>query len=323
MAKMWAGRTAGETDRIADDFNASIHFDCRMFREDITGSMAHAAMLAAQNIIDKADADKIAEQVLINKRSREAAEKARIEVKAKISAGGNMDISNRVEKFVNCRTKDVSIRELYIVEGDSAGGSAKQARDRKYQAILPLRGKPLNAEKKRLDQVLSNEEFRSLITALGTSIDESFNLNNLKYHKVIILSDADQDGAHIRAILLTFFFRYMKGLIDAGKVYIATPPLYKISYKNVVEYAWTDDELRMKIGNQRNVTIQRYKGLGEMNAEQLWDTTMDPKYRTLLKVNLDDVIEADRIFSTLMGDDVEPRREFIEENAVYVQNLDV
>ncbi|MBO5501032.1 MAG: DNA topoisomerase IV subunit B, partial [Clostridia bacterium] len=198
--------------------------------------------------------------------------------------------------------------------GDSAGGSAKQGRDRRFQAILPLRGKPLNAEKKRLDQVLGNEEFRSLITALGTSIEESFTLSSLKYHKVIILSDADQDGAHIRAILLTFFYRYMKELITAGHVYIGMPPLYKVQRGNKVQYAYDDNELRkLTKGQTKGYQLQRYKGLGEMNPEQLWATTMDPAQRKLVRVTIEDAAQAERLVTILMGDKVDPRREYINQ----------
>ncbi len=243
---------------------------------------------------------------------REAARKTRDNARK----ANQLDAAPLVGKLSACRGKKAEDNELFIVEGDSAGGSAKQGRDSRYQAILPLRGKPLNAEKKRLDQVLSNEEFRSLITALGTSIDESFNLNNLKYHKVIILSDADQDGAHIRAILLTFFFRYMKELVTAGHVYIGMPPLYKVQKGSKVIYAYDDKELEKAIkACGKGYTLQRYKGLGEMNPEQLWATTMDPEQRKLMQVTIEDAALADRRITILMGDKVEPRRDYITEHA--------
>ena len=243
---------------------------------------------------------------------REAARKTRDNARK----ANQLDAAPLVGKLSACRGKKAEDNELFIVEGDSAGGSAKQGRDSRYQAILPLRGKPLNAEKKRLDQVLSNEEFRSLITALGTSIDEGFNLNNLKYHKVIILSDADQDGAHIRAILLTFFFRYMKELVTAGHVYIGMPPLYKVQKGSKVLYAYDDKELAKCIKEAgKGYTLQRYKGLGEMNPEQLWATTMDPEQRKLMQVTIEDAALADRRITILMGDKVEPRRDYITEHA--------
>ena len=243
---------------------------------------------------------------------REAARKTRDNARK----ANQLDAAPLVGKLSACRGKKAEDNELFIVEGDSAGGSAKQGRDSRYQAILPLRGKPLNAEKKRLDQVLSNEEFRSLITALGTSIDESFNLNNLKYHKVIILSDADQDGAHIRAILLTFFFRYMKELVTNGHVYIGMPPLYKVQKGSKVMYAYDDKELQKCIkAAGKGYTLQRYKGLGEMNPEQLWETTMDPEQRKLMQVTIEDAALADRRITILMGDKVEPRRDYITEHA--------
>ncbi len=262
----------------------------------------------------------IIEKALLALRARIAAKKAREATRRK----SPLDSLGFAAKLADCRTKDPTIAEMYIVEGDSAGGSAKQGRQSFYQAILPLRGKVLNVEKARADKIFSNKEIISMIQAIGTGIQEEFDISTARYHKIIIMTDADVDGAHIRTLLLTFFYRYMRPLIEHGYIYIAQPPLFKISQNKRVEYAYTDEELAEKQKLFTGKTnIQRYKGLGEMNAEQLWDTTMDPKARTLLRVNLEDSIEADRIFSTLMGDDVEPRREFIEENAVYVQNLDI
>ena len=243
---------------------------------------------------------------------REAARKARDVARTRNA----LEAAPLVGKLASCTGRKAEQNELFIVEGDSAGGSAKQGRDRRFQAILPLRGKPLNAEKKRLDQVLANEEFRTVITALGTNIDESFSLVGLKYHKVIILSDADQDGAHIRAILLTFFYRYMRELITEGHVFIGMPPLYKVQRGSKAQYAYDDRELKkLTRGSSKGYTIQRYKGLGEMNPEQLWATTMDPQQRKLLQVTIEDAAQAERVVTILMGDKVEPRREYISQYA--------
>ena len=256
-------------------------------------------------------------EALINKaksaaKVREAAKRAKELTRQKNS----VDKYNLVGKLAACTSRKAEISELFIVEGDSAGGSAKQGRDRMFQAILPLKGKPLNAEKKRLDQVLANEEIRTIISALETGIGEDFNIDNLRYRKVIILSDADQDGAHIRAILLTFFFRYMRGLINAGCVYMGLPPLYKVYKKDVIEYVYSDNELPEAIKRVgKGYQIQRYKGLGEMNPEQLWETTMDPKKRNLIQVTIEDAAEAEKIVSTLMGDNIEARKAYISKHA--------
>lgn len=264
----------------------------------------------------------IVEKGLMASRARMAAKKAR-ELTRRKSA---LEVSNLPGKLSDCSSRDASISELYIVEGDSAGGSAKQGRDRHFQAILPLRGKILNVEKARLDRILSNNEVRMMITALGTGIAEDFDITKARYHKVVIMTDADVDGAHIRTLLLTFFYRYMRPLIENGYIYIAQPPLYKIQQGKVAHYAFDDKEMEQildELPKTPKPGLQRYKGLGEMNAEQLWETTMNPDTRTLLQVDLNDAIDADQVFDILMGDKVEPRRNFIEENAQYVKNLDV
>ncbi|MCJ7498155.1 MAG: DNA topoisomerase (ATP-hydrolyzing) subunit B [candidate division Zixibacteria bacterium] len=267
-------------------------------------------------------AKKVCEKSITAARSREAARKARELTRRKGALGG----ANLPGKLADCSMDNPEDCEIYIVEGDSAGGSAKQGRDRKFQAILPLRGKILNVEKAPFDKVLSNEEIRTMITAIGTGIgSDEFDISKARYKKVIIMTDADVDGSHIRTLILTFLYRYMKELIEQGYVYIAQPPLYRLKKGNSEMYAYSDEEkdrLLQRLGSQ-GVGIQRYKGLGEMNPEQLWRTTMDPEKRTLLQVTLDDAAEADHIFTILMGDQVEPRRKFIEENAKYVRNLDV
>jgi DNA gyrase subunit B len=258
-------------------------------------------------------------------RAREAARKARDLVRKK----SGLDSAVLPGKLADCSNDDPKTCELFLVEGDSAGGSAKQGRDRSFQAILPLRGKILNVEKARIDKILSNEEIRAIITAIGAGVREEFKLDDARYHKVILMTDADVDGAHIRTLLLTFFFRQMPELIDAGFVYIAQPPLYRVAKAKEVFYAYTEaerDEYTKRLqgaDGKGNVMIQRYKGLGEMNPEQLRETTMDPARRTLLRVTLDDAVEASKLFDELMGDEVEPRRLFIEANAKYVSNLDV
>ncbi|MDK2911723.1 MAG: gyrase subunit [Methanolobus sp.] len=266
-------------------------------------------------------ANTILQKALDAQRAREAAKKAR-ELTRRKSA---LDVSTLPGKLADCSEKDPSLSELYLVEGDSAGGSAKQGRNRRFQAILPFRGKILNVEKARLAKVLKNTEVLSLITAMGTGIGDDYNIDKARYHKVIIMTDADVDGAHIRTLILTLFFRHMKPLIDAGYIYIAQPPLYRVAKGKAEYYVYSDRELQAKLQElgDKNVSIQRYKGLGEMNPEQLWETTMNPETRTLLKVTMEDAIAADEVFSILMGDEVEPRRNFITTHAKDVYNLDV
>ncbi|GMQ58612.1 DNA topoisomerase (ATP-hydrolyzing) subunit B [Vallitalea sediminicola] len=263
----------------------------------------------------------ILEKALMASRARDAARKARDLTRRKSA----LESTSLPGKLADCSDKDPTKCEIYIVEGDSAGGSAKSARSRQTQAILPLRGKILNVEKARLDKILSNKEIRAMITAFGTGISDDFDIEKLRYHKIIIMTDADVDGAHIRTLLLTFFYRYMPKLIEQGKVYIAQPPLYKVTKNKKSQYVYNDrvlEKLLTEIGRD-GINLQRYKGLGEMDAEQLWDTTMDPDNRILLKVELDDAASADEVFTTLMGDKVEPRREFIQSHAKHVRNLDI
>jgi len=265
-------------------------------------------------------------RIIVNKavssqRARHAARKAR-ELTRKKSIFDNTTLPG---KLADCQSNDINLTEIYLVEGDSAGGSAKTGRDRHFQAILPLKGKIMNVEKARLDKVLNSDEIKNMITAFGTGIGEEFDIKKLRYGKIIIMTDADVDGAHIRTLLLTFFYRYMPDLIYNGNIYIAQPPLYKIAKGKQEHYVYSDEELDTlleEIG-RTGYSIQRYKGLGEMNPEQLWDTTMDPETRILLRVTIEDALEADEVFTTLMGEKVEPRREFIQENSKFVQNLDV
>ncbi len=264
---------------------------------------------------------KIIEKAINACRAREAARKARELTRRKNA----LEVSSLPGKLADCSVKDPEQAEIYIVEGDSAGGSAKQGRDRRFQAILPLRGKILNVEKARLDKIFANAEIRTMITAFGTGISDDFDLAKRRYGKIIIMTDADVDGAHIRTLLLTFFYRYMKPLIEHGHVYIAQPPLYLIRKGKKQWYTYSDEELSRKLDEvgRDNINIQRYKGLGEMNPDQLWETTMDPNSRTMLQVQMQDAEEADELFTILMGDKVEPRREFIKENAKLVKNLDI
>lgn len=266
------------------------------------------------------DSKIIIEKALMASRARLAAKKAREATRRK----SPLDGLGFASKLADCRSKDPNKSEIYIVEGDSAGGSAKQGRDSEFQAILPLRGKVINVEKARLDKVLANKEILSMIQAFGTGIGDEFNADNSRYHKIVIMTDADVDGAHIRTLLLTFLFRHMRPLIEKGYVYIAQPPLYKVQQGKKIGYAYIEEELEPLLQDfGQRATIQRYKGLGEMNPEQLWETTMDPETRTLLQVSLEDALEANEVFSMLMSEEVAPRREFIQKNAIYVQNLDV
>ena len=262
----------------------------------------------------------IVEKAEIASKARIAAKKARELTRRKSALDG---ISSLPGKLTDCSSKDASECEIYIVEGDSAGGSAKQGRDAKTQAILPLRGKILNVEKARTHRIFENQEIRSMITAFGTGIGEDFDINKLRYHKIVIMTDADVDGGHIRILMLTFLYRYLKPLIEGGFVYAAQPPLYLLKHGKEEHYLYSDEELLTEVGRDSNNKIQRYKGLGEMDADQLWETTMDPEHRILNRIELDEAMEADMIFDVLMGEKVEPRREFIQENAKYVTDLDI
>ncbi len=266
------------------------------------------------------DAKIIIEKAVVASKARLAAKKARELTRRK----GALEISSLPGKLADCSSRDPQLCEIYIVEGDSAGGSAKLGRNREFQAILPLRGKILNVEKARAHRIFDNNEIRSMLTAFGVGFGDELELAKLRYHKIVIMTDADVDGAHIRTLLLTFFYRFLKPLVEAGHIYIAQPPLYKISKGNQERYAYTEEQLdafRLELGEKTN--IQRYKGLGEMNAEQLWDTTMDPSVRTLIKVSVENAMEADMVFDMLMGDEVEPRRNYIVDNAQFVKNLDI
>ncbi|MEG0377464.1 MAG: DNA topoisomerase subunit B, partial [Eubacterium sp.] len=267
-------------------------------------------------------AKQVIEKTLSASRAREAAKKAR-ELTRRKSA---LDTTSLPGKLADCREKDPALSEIFIVEGDSAGGSAKSGRDSKIQAILPLRGKILNVEKARLDRILTTDSLKSMITAFGTGVGEDFNVEKARYHKIIIMTDADVDGAHIRTLLLTFFYRYMRGLIDEGYVYIAQPPLFKITKGKQIEYVFNEKALEKRMSEESDrsrVSLQRYKGLGEMDARQLWETTMDPSTRNMSRVTVEDASYADEVFTILMGDKVQPRKEFIERNAVKVKNLDI
>ena len=264
----------------------------------------------------------IMDKVTLASKARMAAKRAREMTRRKTA----LDIADLPGKLADCSSKDPTECEIYIVEGDSAGGSAKTGRDRRTQAILPLRGKILNVEKARLERILGNAEIRSMITAFGTGIGDEFDISKLRYHKIVIMTDADVDGGHIRILMLTFLYRYLRPLIEQGYVYAAQPPLYLLKHGKDDHYLYSDyelDKLREELGPDAKFTIQRYKGLGEMDAEQLWETTMSPENRVLNRINIDDAMEADLLFDMLMGEKVEPRRDFIRENAKYVENLDI
>ena len=296
----------------------------KLGNSNVTGIVSNAVNEALDNFLEEnpSVAKAILEKCISASRAREAARKARELVRRKTA----LETSTLPGKLADCSSKVASECEVYIVEGDSAGGSAKQGRDRRFQAILPLWGKMLNVEKSRADKIYNNDKLQPVILAVGAGIGADFDISKIRYGKVIIMADADVDGAHIRTLLLTFFFRYMRPLIENGNVYLAQPPLYKLSKKGKEDiYCYTDEEMTKHLNElgRDGVNIQRYKGLGEMNPEQLWETTMNPEKRILIKVKLEDAIKADEIFTILMGDDINPRRKFIEENAKYVKNLDI
>ena len=296
----------------------------KLGNSEISGLVQSAMAEQLSSFLEEnpAIAKSVLEKCISASRAREAARKARELVRRKNALEG----STLPGKLADCSEKDASLCEVYIVEGDSAGGSAKQGRDRKFQAILPLWGKMLNVEKARADKIYGNDKLNPVILAIGAGIGADFDITKIRYGKVIIMADADVDGSHIRTLLLTFFFRYMKPLVENGNVYLAQPPLYKLSRKGMKDvYCYTDEQLEQKLTElgREGMNIQRYKGLGEMNPEQLWETTMNPATRTLVQVTMDDAIKADEIFSILMGDDIAPRREFIEKNAKFVRNLDI
>ncbi|MEQ9581073.1 MAG: toprim domain-containing protein, partial [Arenibacter sp.] len=297
----------------------------KLGNREVSAAVSQAVSEMLTNYLEENpdDAKIIVQKVILAAQARHAATKAREMVQRKTV----MSIGGLPGKLSDCSEQDPTLCEVFLVEGDSAGGTAKQGRDRAFQAILPLRGKILNVEKAMTHKVFENEEIKNIYTALGVTIgteddSKALNLDKLRYHKVVIMCDADVDGSHIETLILTFFFRYMRELIEGGHVYIATPPLYLVKKGNKKRYAWNDKE-RDEIAESFNgsVGIQRYKGLGEMNAEQLWDTTMNPEFRTLRQITIDNATETDRVFSMLMGDEVPPRREFIEKNAVYA-NID-
>ncbi|HMW36668.1 MAG TPA: toprim domain-containing protein, partial [bacterium] len=298
----------------------------KLGNSEVKGIVEQAVGEGLMEFLEKSPgvAKQIIDKCLQAARAREAARKARDLTRKK----NMLESSGLPGKLADCSISDPQYCEIYLVEGDSAGGSAKQGRDRRFQAILPLKGKILNVEKARLDKMLSNEEILTIVSAIGTGIGtDDFNLANLRYGKVIIMTDADVDGAHIRTLLLTFFFRHMRQLVENGNLYIAQPPLYRLKKGKEEKYAFDDEEkaamLKQWGAKEEDTNIQRYKGLGEMNPEQLWSTTMDPDKRVMMQVTIEDAATADHVFSTLMGDAVEPRRKFIEDNAKYVRNLDV
>ena len=296
----------------------------KLGNSEVTGIVQSMVNEALSNFLEENPniAKAILEKCVSACRAREAARKARELVRRKSA----LETSTLPGKLADCSSKVAEECEVYIVEGDSAGGSAKQGRDRRFQAILPLWGKMLNVEKARADKIYGNDKLNPVIVAVGAGIGPEFDITKIRYGKIIIMADADVDGAHIRTLLLTFFFRYMRPLIENGNVFLAQPPLYKISKKGIKDiYCYTDEERDEKLAEvgRDGVTIQRYKGLGEMDPEQLWETTMNPETRVMVKVTMEDAIKADEIFTILMGDEVTPRREFIEQNAKYVKNLDI